>query len=455
MDGHEAQVHKAMVAERYFQRKNDIILTEPKKDEEGNPLRSADNRIASNFYGLLVNQKAAYLFSDPPIFDVGSKQSNAAVADALGDGFAKKCKGLCINASNACVGWLHIWEDENGTFQYSVVDSKQVIPVWSSDLEKRLLAVLRVYDTAEKKNGDIYTVYEYWTDTACTAYCRSSSAGLDALTPYRMFPYFGMDEGLADYTDTLPHGWGEVPFIPFFNNESCTSDLDMVKDLIDSYDKVFSGFLNDLEDIQEIIFVLSGYGGEDLKTFLSDLKQAKAIKVDSTLDNQHPGVETLTINIPVEAREKMLTIARKAIFEQGQGIDPDPQNFGDSSGVALKFLYSLLELKSGLMETEFRLGFSRLVRLICRHRNIPCDRVSQTWTRTSVTNDFELADIAAKSTGVISQRTILRRHPWVDDPEEEQKQLDKEAGQAEQQNPQFAFQGIQQGGDAVDGTAVG
>lgn len=452
MDGHAAQIHKAMVAERYFRRKNDIILIET-KDEEGNPLRSADNRVASNFYGLLVNQKAAYLFSDPPIFDVGSKQNNAVVADTLGDGFAKKCKSLCINASNANIGWLHVWVDETGKFQYGVVDSKQVIAVWSNDLEKRLLAVLRVYNTIDEVTGGIYTAYEYWTDTECTAYRCLSSIGLDTLAPYRMFPYYNMDEGLADYTDTLQHDWGEVPFIPFFNNESHTSDLDMIKDLIDSYDKVFSGFLNDLEDIQEIIFVLSGYGGENLKTFLSDLKRSKAIKVDSTLDNQHPGVETLTINIPVEAREKMLTITRKAIFEQGQGIDPDPQNFGDSSGVALKFLYSLLELKSGLMETEFRLGFGRLVQLICRHRNIACDRVGQTWTRTSVTNDTELADIAAKSTGVISQRTILRRHPWVDDPEGERKQMDKEAEQEKQKTPQYSFPRVQQGGDVADGDA--
>ncbi|MFR2692021.1 MAG: phage portal protein [Enterocloster bolteae] len=55
----------------------------------------------------------------------------------------------------------------------------------------------------------------------------------------------------------------------------------------------------------------------------------------------------------------MLATTRKRIFEQGQGIDPDPQNFGNSSGVALGFLYSLLELKAGLMETEFKIGFGR------------------------------------------------------------------------------------------------
>ena len=64
----------------------------------------------------------------------------------------------------------------------------------------------------------------------------------------------------------------------------------------------------------------------------------------------------MTIDIPVEAREKMLQMTRKSIFEQGKGIDPDPQNFGNSSGTALKYLYSLLELKAGMAEMEFRVG---------------------------------------------------------------------------------------------------
>ena len=54
----------------------------------------------------------------------------------------------------------------------------------------------------------------------------------------------------------------------------------MVKDLIDQYDLVVSGFANDLADIQEVIFVLRNYGGEDLNTFLSELKRYKAIKVE-------------------------------------------------------------------------------------------------------------------------------------------------------------------------------
>lgn len=90
--------------------------------------------------------------------------------------------------------------------------------------------------------------------------------------------------------------------------------------MIDVYDKVFSGFINDLEDVQELIFVLSGYGGTDLNGFLQDLKKYKVIKMDS---DEGAGVSTLNIEIPIEARNSVLDATRKAIFEQGQDLIQD------------------------------------------------------------------------------------------------------------------------------------
>ena len=244
---------------------------------------------------------------------------------------------------------------------------------------------------------------------------------------------------------------GEVPFFAFDNNNIHTDDLKNIKPLIDVYCKVFSGFVNDLDDIQEIIFVLTNYGGADLNEFLSDLKYYKTIKVENDGEGDNSGVSTLTIDLPVEARDKLMTITRKCIFEQGMGIDPDPQNFGNSSGVALKFLYSLLELKAGLMETEFKPSFGRFIRCVCRTLNISIkdDVVLQTWTRTMVQNDQETSQIAQQSVGIISNKTIVRNHPWVDNVQDELDKMaeEKEAVQAEleeQYNP-FGNQKKQQG----------
>lgn len=436
--GHNKMCRDVQVAEQYYLKKNDILNKYSRREEFSNPLRTADNRIASNFYSLLVNQKASYMFTAPPLFDVGNKKTNKEIVEILGDKYAKVCKDLCINASNAAVAWLHCWIDENNIFQYSVIDSKQIIPVWDSSIEKNLKAVLRVYDMSEE-DGTIYNVYEFWDCEKCYVYRKKNRDSYDELKEYSFFRITSVSlPDSYDESNVYEHAFKEVPFIPFFNNCSITNDLDAVKDLIDCYDKVYSGFINDLEDIQEVIFILSGYSGTNMDEFLEKIKKYKTIKTDPTNSGQS-GLTTLTIDIPVEARNIMLSMTRKSIFEQGQGIDPDPQNFGNSSGVALSYLYSLLELKAGLMETEFKLSFGRLIRLICQRLGKEAKTIVQTWTRTSVSNDAELSDIAQKSIGVISQKTIVKNHPWVEDPERELKEIQKEEKEKmEQFNPYSA-----------------
>lgn len=430
IEKHPTEVARIEVAERYYRKDNDIKYAKKTGEvkEAENPLRTSDNKIPSNFYKLLVNQKAAYAFTEKVLFDTGNKTLNDLVSKTLGDSFQKKCKSLCVQASNASVGWLHYWKGEDGNFHYSIIKSKQIVPVWTKDLEKKLHAVLRTYSMIDETDGMEYIIYEFWTDQQCESFRRRADLDFESLQYFYQHLIIDMDTGTEEYAQVYEHGLGEVPFIFFNNNDEETDDLKDIKELIDAYDKVFSGFLNDLEDIQELIFIITNYGGdaENAVQILQEMKAKKIINVESEGADDKSGVSTLAIEIPVAARKEMLTITRKAIFEQGMGIDPDPQNFGNSSGVALQYLYSLLELKVGFMETEFRLSFNRLVRAILKFHGKSCDNIEQIWTRTSVTNDAEMAEIAQKSKNVISDETIVRRHPWVDDVEKELERLEKQ-----------------------------
>lgn len=443
-DGLDAvRLKKAEVALRYYLGDNDIMYRKP-KDKCDEPLRNADNRIAFNFHSLLVDQKASYMFTAPPLFDTKDDTLNEIVAATLGDGYAKKCKDLCVDASNAGVGWLHYWIDEKKGFCYGVIPPMQVRPVYSLRLEKELEAVLRTYRMVDD-NGDEWQIYEIWNDKECQAYRKRA----EMFQPFDMFSYVNLD-GTAEPTNTFRHDFGAVPFIPFPNNNVCTGDLDKIKNLIDSYDKTYSGFVDDLEDIQQVVFVLTNYGGADLKQFLSDLKYYKTIQVESAGSDDKSGVSTLTIDIPVEARDKLLDITRKAIFDMGQGIDPQQQGFDNTSGEAMKFLYSLLELKAGLMETEFRAGFGELVRAIGRYYGKEPEQIVQTWTRTSIRNDAELVDMCQKSVGVISTKTILKNHPFVENAEDEEKELAAEKEKAANDADIYRKAFNQQGGENVD-----
>jgi len=447
-DVHAVYMKEALTAERYYKNETDLLFeptkarekTEKNADGElvtvdvASPMRNADNRIPFNFHGLLVNQKASYMFTVPPMIDIGSDAANKKLTAFLGDKYPKVCKDLCVEASNKKTGWIHVWKSsDDGNYKYAVVPSEQIQPIWSKSLDRKLLGVLRIYHDIDD-NGDEFDVYELWNEKECSMYMVPSGRTInDGLIPYNNFILVGAGQNVE--TNTYQHGMGEVPFFAFDNNNVHTDDLKNIKPLIDVYCKVFSGFVNDLEDIQEVIFVLTNYGGADLNEFLSDLKYYKTIKVENDGAGDSSGVSTLTIDLPVEAREKLLSITRKCIFEQGMGIDPDPQNFGNSSGVALKFLYSLLELKSGLMETEFKPSFGRFIRCVCRVLNIAIkdDAVVQTWIRTMVQNDQEMAQIAVQSNGIISNETIVRNHPWVENVQDELDKLAEEKAAAQEE----------------------
>ena len=172
--GHTRFTMQAMQAERYYRNETDILIKDngEKKEDSDNPLRNADNRIPRNFHGLIVNQKAAYMFTSPPLFDIGNEHENEVITEALGDEYRKNCMELCVNAANASVGWIHYWADNDGAFQWAVVDSKQIIPIVSCDLKKKLLGVLRVYNEIEEESGDTYIIYEYWNEKSCWAFRR-------------------------------------------------------------------------------------------------------------------------------------------------------------------------------------------------------------------------------------------------------------------------------------------
>src|SRR5699024_6386039 len=106
--------------------------------------------------------------------------------------------------------------------------------------------------------------------------------------------------------------------------------------------------------------------------------------------------------------------------ESGQGVDPQDDKIGNASGVALKFKYSLLELKAGLMETEFKLGFVELIRFILIYLGKdPNMRVKTTWTRTAINNDLEQAEIVSRMAPNTSNEDIAKSNRIVEDWEDE------------------------------------
>lgn len=401
------------VGKDYYHNKTLIKETGVVPKTKSNVLRNADNRIAHNFHQLLVDEKVAYMFTYPILIDVDDNEAiNERVDDVLGQEFVRKMKDLGVEASNTGCSWLHYWANEKNEFKYEKVESEQIIPFYSDDLERELIEVLRTYKVVEYDDNLTaieFIVVEDWTK--------------DTFDQYKFrYTIDGQDESQLK---GIRHNFGRVPFIPFANNSDETSDLIKYKDLVDLYDRVVSGYANDIEDIQEVMWIVTNYDGKS-GDFLKDVKKYKTIFLEDEGDGAKGDVKTLSVEIPVEARNSLLELLKKQIYESGQGLQQDNENFGNASGVALKFFYRKLELKAGLLETEFRESINKLVEAILDFYHLPHKKISQVWSRNMIASDLETSQIATQSVGIIPEKLILQNHPWVDDVDEAERLLEKE-----------------------------
>lgn len=419
---------------RYYLNQNDITnrtngKSEKNKDGKDEPLHRADNRVSSNFHQLLVDQEAAYVATDEPDIDLGNQADNKRIKDVLGDDFNLVNNRLVIDAANSGLAWLHYWIDTDGNFRYGVIPPDQVMPIWSTELDSKLLGVLRSYKQLDSDSGKFFTVHEYWNDKECLFY-RTKIDNPNELEPYNRITSIDLTAGYeTGQGNSYEHGLGRVPFIAFPKNKFQQPDLQKYKGLIDAYDDIYNGFLNDIDDVQQVILVLTNYGGASLDKFMSDLKKYKSIKIQNNGAGDNSGVDKLQIDIPVEARNTVLNITRDDIFLHGQGVDPSKFDSTNASGVAIKMLYSHLELKAANTEAQFRRSINELIRAIMNYlkfKDADNRKITQTWTRTSIKDDLAEAQTLAQVANWSSKEAIARNNPLVDDWQQELKDQKKD-----------------------------
>ncbi len=411
--------------ERYYYNENDILDRKQfyyKNGVKTEDDTKANNKIPHNWHKLLVDQKVAYLVGQPPVLQTeeGKKEYEDRLNLILAEEWHDKLTELGKNSSNKGTEWLHVYINKEGLFKFIIIPAEEVIPIYDTSLQENLEAVLRYY--LVEVNGKERIRVEWWARETVTFYIQDNDGNFvldDTENPNPDHHFYYNDIG---------YGWTKVPFIEFPNNEERLSDLKFYKELIDLYDTNIADLANNLEEVQEIITVLKGYEGTDLSEFYENLRYYKAIKVSG-----EGGVDKLELNIPIEAKKEMLDRLEENIFLFGQGVNMKTDRFGNSpSGVALKFLYSSLDLKASIMERKFRKAIKRLLWFATEYINIidkkdyDSTTVQVTFRKTMITNDKEDVEIAKDSKGIISDETIIANHPWVEDVAVEKERLEKQ-----------------------------
>lgn len=415
--------------EKYYRVENDILNRTMYRYENDSKIvddTKTNNKLSHGYMHTLVEDKVNYLLTKPYTMTCEDENYLKSVQDTLGKRFQKRLSQLGIEASNKGIAWLHLYIDGRGNFRHMKIPSEQCIPLWVDNDHEELQALIRYYDveTYEGKEKKIVTKIEYHTPNNVEYYVYQDGAViLDAEM------YLDDDNSYDGHfkRGNAPGSWERVPFVPFKNNDYELPDIQFVKTLIDNYDLSRSDVANLLEDIRNVIFKIKGYGGQNLSEFMRDLSYYRAVKLDDDGD-----ADTLEPTIDIDAAEKHYQALKKDIFDFGQGVDKNQDKLGnDASGIALKFMYSGLDLKCNAMEDNFKWAFEQLIYFVNKYLEITGRASSNQvieliFNRDIAINESQAITDCKNSMGVISQKTIVENHPWVDDADEELKQIDEE-----------------------------
>lgn len=420
-----------LTGERYYEVDNDIFNRRITKVVNGRLVEEtykANNKLAHSKYKNMVDEKISYLLTRDLTLKCDNEEYLKKVKDTLGKKFQYRITGLGYEASNKGIGWLQAYVDEDGRFNTMVIPSEQCIPIWKDNSHEELESMIRVYETTEweydrKKS---ITNVEVWTKDGVQYYIMNGK--ILTLDYNRSTDNNGPK---AHYKKgDMWYAWGKVPFIPFKNNRIEMPDIKFVKSLLDAYDLSRSEAANYVEEVKNLIFILKGYGGEDIAEFMKHLNEDRAIPID---DPQDGGVDALTPTMDITALREHYEQLKRDLIEDGQSINKDLDKFGSApSGVALKFMYSGLDLKCNALESEFKFGFETLIYFIniylSEHNmgSYKDEDIEIIFNRDMEINESEVIENCQKSKGVISDDTIIANHPWVKDIETEKETLGKQ-----------------------------
>ena len=312
----------AVDADLYDHRKNVTVnrYTRLLQEKTRNPLvdiTAANNRIASNFFHRLNTQRCAYSLGNGVSFtrSGGRKADVDDTKRRLGPGFDTDLyhwgymaliHGVAFGFWN--VDRLHVfpltefvplWDEDTGALRAG-------IRFWQLDREKPMTAVLYTEEG--------YTTYRTRDGMLCEAerrkpyivsVARSDAAGEEV-------------EG--------EDGYGMLPIVPMWGSSLRQSTLVGMREQIDSFDLIQSGFANDVMDCAKIYWLIQNCGGmtdEELQKFLDNLRIHHIAQVDSTSfdGSSRSALSPFVQDVPYMSNQAYLTHARAAIYEGFGGLD--------------------------------------------------------------------------------------------------------------------------------------
>lgn len=374
---------------------------------------ASNNKIPSNFFHRLNTQRCVYSLGNGVSFTNTEERQNGdgttttvdVTKERLGPKFDSDLKDAGYKALIHGVTFCFWGEDRMYVFPVT-----QFVPLWD-EKEGTLRAGIRFWRLAPDKpmvvvlyEEDGYTKYETGSD------------GDDALRVVEDKKKYRTLYQTTDADDSEEvigeENYSALPIVPFWGSSLHQSTLVGMREAIDSYDLIRSGFANDLSDCAQIYWIVKNYGGmndADLSRFRDRLKTLHVAVVDS---DDESSITPYTQEIPYQARKQYLDDLRSGIYEDFGGLDVHTVAAGATND-HIDAAYQPLDEEADDFEYQVIECVQQILALI-GIEDTPI------FKRNRISNQRDQTEMVLSAAQYLDETTILNKLPFISPDEVQQ-----------------------------------
>ena len=225
------------------------------------------------------------------------------------------------------------------------------------------------------------------------------------------------------------HGFAGVPATEYRENKEEIGIFEPVLTMIDAYNKAISEKANDVDYFADAYMKVLGAKLDE--EGIKEIRSNRIINFPGNYDGNGLVVDFLQKPNGDTTQENLIDRLEKLIFQISMVANISDENFGTSSGIALKYKLQAMSNLAKTKERKFTSGMNRRYKLIFSHprsgmKKDDWVKLHYQFTPNFPANLLDESQIAGNLAGITSRKTQLKVLSVVDNVDEEMQRIEEE-----------------------------
>lgn len=308
---------------------------------------TANHKIASSFFGFVVDQEVSYLLGNGVTF------GNTKTKDKLGPEFDQDMMDALEYAriGGAAFGFWNL--DHVDVFRIT-----EFVPLYGEETGA-LMAGIRWWQLDSEKPLRA-TLYE---PDGFTEYIKRNGGEMVEYKPKRAYKLRVVRSAAEGEIRTDGENYDGFPIVPIYGDKNRQSALCGKRNTLDALDLACSNMINNVDEGNLIYWVLTNCGGMD------DMDDAKFVERLKTLHVAHADGDAgatataQTIEAPFQGTSATIDMLTKRLYDDFQAFNSAAVAAQNQSATAIKASYIPLDLKCDKIERQVTRFILRILAL--------------------------------------------------------------------------------------------